>query len=786
MKTLLQKSRIIGFKLIVIFSLFSPLGTLGQEFNVRMNVTSCSTFTVQMQCVDNTYLPQNNDAIYGMTIAFASTNSFTLSVGSSSNGFSIGGMATATQSGYNVVTFSEQGVGPISTTFSLNTWYDVAAFTITAGTTNIILTSTTETASYYSDFICDSYFLGNELGVATNNGGLSKRWEGGTSTAWATASNWCPASVPSTGETVTIIDQTNDPVLSASVSLGSIEIQSGAKVTLGSNTLTIAGALSGTGQIIGSSTSNITFNGSSASTLRMDQTTPDTTNLLNNLIVNTSGGITIGSACGVIGILTPTAGQITTGGNLTIRATSASVYGQINPTGAGTFSGNITVEKGLSNTNPGWRQFGLPVMATLADMDDIDLLGTAHGTSSERNVKYWDAEPVSGNTAPGWTIPALTSDNTRGYSVYSANSVIGLHDISSVFSVTGTVVSSQAFDVYNSEPVGSGGSDDNGWNLIANPFATNLDVSTLWTMLNGIGYQAIHVYDQMNDQYRAITNGVSIIGSATSSSSTKIAPFQAFWVKSNSNTQLTLTSAHQTTGAGSLGTFMKKEYDLARLDVYTADSGWDQTVIYFDVNGNPGLDNGLDAYKLFSFNPETPNLYSVDPEGNYSINALSSDMYIHSVPLGFRSSKTGEMSFSLNTTELDEQWFVYLEDKQLGIFYNIKENPYSFTHTQNSDSRFVLHFQTYALSAEKLVADVQKMKIGGDGDEVYVFVPAFYKDQNYQLEVIDMAGRVVYTDNKLALTHGMNTLNLNLNANAYYAVRIKAAEGIESGKVQIR
>jgi hypothetical protein len=747
-----------------------------------------------MQCVDNSYLPQNNDGIYGMTIAFASTNSFALSVGTSSNGFSIGGMATATQSGYNIVTFAEQGVGPITTTFSLNTWYDIAPFTITSGATNIILTSTSQTASYYSDFICDSYFLGNELGVASNTAVLSKRWEGGSSTAWATGSNWCPASVPSAGETVTIIDQTNDPVISGAVSVGSIEIQSGAKLTLGSNTLTITGSLSGTGQITGSTTSNIIFNGSSASTLRMDQTTAGTTNVLNNLTVNTSGGVTIGNATGVIGLLTPTSGTITTGGNLTLRATSPTVYGQLHATATGTFSGNITVEKAMVNTEKGWRHIGLPVGATIGDIDNFTVNADNHGVQDHKNIKYWDAGAGGGANAPGWTLPAdLTVGNSRGYALYGSNHGGGVLGFSSVWSVTGTVTNGQMnFAVKYGIPSGSGGSFDDGWNLIANPYASNVDVSGIWTTaLSGVAHKAIYIYDYASNQYFAMTNGGTTIiqnggANGTPLSSSVIAPFQAFWVKTDADATVSFQNSNRTNSATGLGTFMKKEFDLARIDVYDADSAWDQMVLYFDENGTPGLDNELDAYKMFGYEPLYPSLYSVTLDGNFSINALSLDNSSHSVPVGFRSTKTGQKSFSLNTTELDAKWFVYLEDKELGIFYDIKENPYSFNHTQSSDSRFVLHFQTYGLGAEKLVADVQKMNIGGDGDEVYVFVPAFYKDQNYQLEVIDMAGRVVYTDNKLALNHGMNTLNLNLNANAYYAVRIKAAEGIETGKVQIR
>lgn len=639
--------------------------------------------------------------------------------------------------------------------------------------------------------------LANETWIGSEsdlNLGL-KLWTGTTSTDWSTSTNWCPTGAPTSTDSVVIQNVSNKPELSASSSTGPLVIVSSSSLSLNGNLLTINEGAVINGSLIGSSTSSLSFAGTTSSTLRMDTTQWDTTNLLQNLTVNLTGGasLTLGSKVGVIGLLTPTAGTITTAGNLRICSSSPTTYGQIHATATGTISGSMTVQTTFTNGTAGWRHIGLPVIGTINDIDSFNILDSNHTVPAEKNIKYWNAVPVSGNNAPGWTVPDSTFGATVGYAVYGSSTSGSLLYFNKTWSATGTISTGQRdFVIKNSVAGNSSDPDDQGWNLIANPYPSNLDVSTLWnTTLNNSTYKAIHIWDQLNSQYKAITsNGVTIItnggANGTAISSSVIPPFQAFWVKASADETISFNNSNRTNSATGLGTFMKKEYDLARVDVYTADSTWDQTVIYFDENGNAGLDNGMDALKMFSENPFAPGLYSVGPEGNFSINALNSNNHIHSVPLGFRSTKTGQMSFSLNTSELDAKWFVYLEDKELGIFYNIKDKPYTFNHTQNSDSRFVLHFQTYGLSAEKLVDDIQNMSIGGDGTAVYVFVPAFYKDQNYQLEVIDMAGRVVYTDNKLAMTPGMNTLNLNLNANAYYAVRIKAAEGIASGKVQIR
>jgi len=767
------------------------MSSVGQEFNERLVVTSCSTFTLQIQCVNSSYLPTTSHSVISMDVSLASSSSFDVNVGSSSNGFSISSKATATQNGYNIITFGEVGYGSISTNFTLNTWYDVATFTITSGSTNIFLTNTSITSLYSNAYVSSAYQLYNESGISSNSGTLAKTWVGGTSTAWATDANWCPATAPSSGESVEIPNVTNDPVLSATTAIGSMNLASGATLSLSGNQLTIGGDISGTGTIVGSSTSSLIINGSTAGTLYMDQTTTGTTNVLQNLTVNRSGGLTLGNALRITGILTPTAGTITTGGNLTLAASAASTYSQIAGTGTGGFSGNIVMEKFLTNTNTGWRQFSLPLVGDLTGFANIDLLYSTHSTANERNVFYWDATDAGSNVAGGWKESASSGNQTRGYSIYS-NTSNNTHDISQTITYTGSYdKTDRTYAIKATEDPASSTTQATGWNFIGNPYPSNYDLSTLFTNwpTSDITYKAVHVWDATSNQYMAVLgSSVSIINYNTgaTASSTVLAPMQGFWVKANKDVSFTIPNSYRTTSATGLGTFMKKNYDLARLDVYDADSAWDQTVVYFTEEATSGFENNYDGYKLVSIDANVPSLYSVNPDGILSISALNSDPSMHTVPLGFRSKKLGKMSFSLNKTELDEKWYVYLEDKDLGVFYNIKDKDYTFNHTHNSDSRFVLHFQTYGLSNGKLVDNVESMTISGDGNEVYAFVPSHFRAQRYHMTVYDFSGKLVYESNSLDLHSGMNTLDIPLNQSAYYIVRIEAAEGLSTGKVFLR
>ncbi|MFY8003523.1 MAG: beta strand repeat-containing protein, partial [Chitinophagaceae bacterium] len=125
----------------------------------------------------------------------------------------------------------------------------------------------------------------------------------------------------------------------SSVSLGSnltiantLNIVSG-YLEMGANTLTIAGSLSGDGSLRGSSSSNLTITGTGAlGTLRMDPTTNETTNVLNNLTINrtSSGSVDLGNNLLIVsGTLTLTQGDFNIGSN-TLRLTGPYIAGTVN------------------------------------------------------------------------------------------------------------------------------------------------------------------------------------------------------------------------------------------------------------------------------------------------------------------------------------------------------------------------------------------------------------------------------------------------------------------------
>jgi hypothetical protein len=98
--------------------------------------------------------------------------------------------------------------------------------------------------------------------------GFSKTWTGATSTAWTTATNWAPSGVPVAGDSVNVPFSTNQPTISAAVTVKQLTINGAALLTLSASpTLTVTGNLNAAGAIVGTGTVALTGTGTVGGTI---------------------------------------------------------------------------------------------------------------------------------------------------------------------------------------------------------------------------------------------------------------------------------------------------------------------------------------------------------------------------------------------------------------------------------------------------------------------------------------------------------------------------------------
>ena len=281
-------------------------------------------------------------------------------------------------------------------------------------------------------------------------------WTGTIGSAWANSSNWSRGTVPGTSENITIPDVSsasgNTPVITSDVSLGGITINSGASLTISSNSLIVTGtmdindnlyidnatvnadgtfdATGGTidftnanGKLILSSTVTSLGNNLDAEmgTVEYDGATQTVfSDNYNNLTISTSGTKTAGGAINIDGALTTaaTAGSkldmstyaLNAAGNITIGATDG-----LDVSDALSI---VTFDGSSDQTVTHEGSTGGSSTVTLVS-EDFNSLSTGSLTESVSTTSTY--QNVADCTSEKWEIESSESDYAGSYSVCSGN-----------------------------------------------------------------------------------------------------------------------------------------------------------------------------------------------------------------------------------------------------------------------------------------------------------------------------------------------------------------------------
>ncbi len=207
----------------------------------------------------------------------------------------------------------------------------------------------------------------NLSGDWTNNGGT---FTPGTGTvnfnSTAANQNINGTATSQSFNTITVAKSSTTLSIGTSVNVtvgGTLTLTSG-NFSIGSNTLTLNGAVSRTsGNLAGSNTSNLTIGGTAGS---LFFASGGTNNFLKNFTINTASSATLGNALNITaydgasseGVLTVTGtGVLTTAGFLTIKSNvNGTARIAAGNTAGGYISGDVTVERFIpQNSSKGWR-----------------------------------------------------------------------------------------------------------------------------------------------------------------------------------------------------------------------------------------------------------------------------------------------------------------------------------------------------------------------------------------------------------------------------------------------
>lgn len=316
-----------------------------------------------------------------------------------------------------------------------------------------------------------------------------------------------------------------------------------------------------------------------------------------------------------------------------------------------------------------------------------------------------------------------------------------------------------------------------GYNLIANPYPStvNWDNATRTNLEPTIWYRANQTGTMVFDTYNA-TSSIGTNNNLVAAVTGNIPPGQAVWtrVDADGNTgTLGFTNANRS--HGTLASIYKTEAETGTVRMTLSNgTNSDEAILLFDTDASDGFDD-YDSRKYWASN--VPQLYMHVAADTLTINGLYSTTTNPVVNLGVKLLTEGDYTLNAcSITIIGET--VFLEDRILGIFQDLNTTPnYNFTSDAgNISDRFALHFGMAVTGIEDGTAANSRVYTT-NGNQLNIILPE--NTSNGNVQVLDMAGRVIYTAN---LNASRSTVNMN-TATGVYLIRVKTQKGMDTHRV---
>ncbi len=249
---------------------------------------------------------------------------------------------------------------------------------------------------------------------------------------------------------------------------------------------------------------------------------------------------------------------------------------------------------------------------------------------------------------------------------------------------------------------------ENGLNLMSNPYPCAIEADIENWDKKGLS-NTVWVWEETDGNYlywNSTNNGGST-GSGTLLNGI-IPPMQGFFIYADRDyPKLTIPSSSR---KHSSIAFYKEDDPIENsLKLQVSGNGYkDAIFVNLHDSATQAFDSKYDVKKLFGY-PEAPQLYSISPDMNLSINSLPNDGNYCKVDLGLECSLNSLLTFNAAGMEFFDNPGILLEDVKTGEMINLSHSPeYSFLYDPATDkNRFVLHFENQLPVIDLLQITVQ-------------------------------------------------------------------------------
>jgi hypothetical protein len=370
----------------------------------------------------------------------------------------------------------------------------------------------------------------------------------------------------------------------------------------------------------------------------------------------------------------------------------------------------------------------------------------------------------------------------RGYDVYFYTSPVTVN-----YEATGSETLNTgpySITVINTTSTPSEIPSHKGWNLLGNPYPSPVD----WLASSGWDKSDIndakYIWDGSNSIYTIFIGGGSPVGI---NGGTRFIPSnQGFWVQSLVGSgSVGINNATRVGDISGTPDFYKEiviDYPMVSL-LSSSDQFQDEVLVRFIEGTTEGFDYNWDAMKLFSLNPDVPQLSIRSGKQAFALNTLPEIREDLEIILYFQCAQNGQYRVKLSSrTNLDTQTQLYLRDLFAGKMVNLTvDSAYSFYHqTTNSKDRFRLYFNP----SQDVINNItpESWFTVYSSQNVICILKNTVKEVKGSVVIFDMLGRPVYQDRINNTQCERITLQ---EPTGYYLVSIVTDQYIANSKVLI-
>ncbi len=315
------------------------------------------------------------------------------------------------------------------------------------------------------------------------------------------------------------------------------------------------------------------------------------------------------------------------------------------------------------------------------------------------------------------------------------------------------------------------------FNLLGNPYPSAID----WKAANGWDRTALHEraggYDMYiwNDDTGNYCSFNSAGSSGINGGTQYIAVGQGFMVKAETAGTLGMDDRIRVHSTQPYLKSTEAPVSMLRLKVTgNANTYSDEIVVEFGHQTDAG-----GAEKMFSFYETAPGLFTVKPDGDYSVD-FRGEPGPMTIPMNFIAGADGNYQLAASQFEsFSPSASIILEDLKLDKSQNLMQNPvYAFTATTyDAEARFLLHFGgTFGLNEQ---GDAGYFSIYSSGSTVYISNNSGVLIKG-EVIVYSMIGQPLLQQ---PLGDGLSTKISLSGSTGYYLVKVIAGDQVCSGKV---